>query len=573
MSTVPEVDAKQYHKARVATVQEWRRQNVAYPHKFQTTMNIGQFIEKYDHLTPGQYLEREEVRLAGRISRVASSSSKLRFFDVRSNGFRLQVFANYEYHNHQIGDFMELYDTIKRGDVVGIVGFPGRSKRGELSIFPREMQLLTPCLHMLPDKAGLKDIETRFRQRYLDLITSEESFHVLQARSRIVSFTRKFLLNRGFIEVETPTLNVNCGGASARPFISHHNDLDIDLFLRVAPELPLKMIIVGGFEKVFEIGKCFRNEGIDLTHNPEFTSCEFYWAYADYNDLIDLTEEFLSSLVIEIHGGYTFPYHPDGPDGQEIILDFKPPFERISLIDSRFPFVLIYAHSTLALEHELGTTLTPPYDSEENCQKYREAIKRAGIEMPKPATPAKLLDKLVGYYIEERIGNRPTFIMDHPQCMCPLSKWHRSRSDLCERFELFICGRELINAYTELNDPFKQRECLQEQQKARDLGDDEAQGLDEGYCLALEYGLPPTAGWGVGIDRLAMFLSDRNNIKVSGMCTFSIRFKEVLFFPTMKPLAAPSSAPAEDASAAEADAPLASASGPEPTTGDKRESQ
>lgn len=513
MATYTEVDAKQYHRARVGMVQNWRKKNVAYPHKFQTTITIEDFIRQYDYLNPGEYMEHVEVRLAGRISRIASSSSKLRFYDLRSNGYRLQVFVNYEYHDASSGEFCDTYNIVKRGDVVGIVGFPGRSKRGELSIFPRQLQILTPCLHMLPDKCGLKDPEIRFRQRYLDLIMNEDSFRVMETRSRIVSYIRKFLLNRKFVEVETPTLNVQCGGASARPFISHHNDLDIDLFLRVAPELALKMIIVGGFEKVFEIGKCFRNEGIDMTHNPEFTSCEFYWAYADYNDLIELTEELISSLVLEINGGYSFPYHPDGPEGKEVMLDFKPPYQRISLIDT--------------LEREMGVRLFPPYDSQENCEKYRQAIVKVGIEMPKPPTAAKLLDKLVGHFIEDRVGSRPVFIMDHPQCMCPLSKWHRERRDLCERFELFLCGRELINAYTELNDPFKQRECLIEQQKSKELGDDEAQDVDENYCLALEYGLPPTAGWGLGIDRLTMFLSDRNNIK------------EVLFFPTMKPLSAP----------------------------------
>ncbi|KAK1442294.1 bacterial/eukaryotic lysine-tRNA ligase [Babesia gibsoni] len=542
-----EVDAKQYHKARVATVQDWRKRNVAYPHKFQTTLTINQFIEKYEDLSPGQYLEHEEIRIAGRISRIASSSSKLRFFDMRSNGTKLQVFVNFEYHNHTTGDFNEIYNSIKRGDIIGIVGFPGRSKRGELSVFPRETQILTPCLHMLPDKSGLKDPETRYRQRYLDFITSEDSFNVMETRSRILSYIRRFLLSRNFIEVETPTLNVQCGGASARPFISHHNDMDIDLFLRVAPELALKMIIVGGFEKVFEIGKCFRNEGIDMTHNPEFTSCEFYWAYADYNDLMEFTEEFLSSIVLEIHGGYTFPYHPDGPDGEAIMLDFKPPFERISLVD--------------ALQKAIGIEFHPPYDSPENCEKYRDAIKQAGIEMPKPPTPAKLLDKLVGHYIEDRIGSRPTFVVDHPQCMCPLSKWHRKREDLSERFELFLCGRELVNAYTELNDPFKQRECLQEQQKSRDLGDDEAQDVDENYCLALEYGLPPTAGWGLGVDRLTMFLCDRNNIK------------EVLFFPTMKPLVAPTpGSHAKDGSAGPGNT-AGPASDVPPSTGDEREEQ
>uniref|UniRef100_A0A3B0MRG1 Lysine--tRNA ligase n=1 Tax=Theileria annulata TaxID=5874 RepID=A0A3B0MRG1_THEAN len=462
-------------------------------------MSLKEYVDKYEHLEAGEHLENELVSIAGRVSRIASSSSKLRFLDIKSEGTKLQVFANFANHDPSTGDFNDTYNNIKRGDIIGLTGFPGKSKRGELSVFPKSVKILSPCLHMLPDKFGLKDNDVRFRQRYLDLMMNDDSLKVMKLRSRIIDYLRKFLTSRGFFEVETPMLKTTSTGASAKPFITHHNELDLDLFMRIAPELPLKLIIIGGFEKVFEIGKCFRNEGIDPTHNPEFTSCEFYWAYADYHDLMKLTEELLSSLVFELFGKYEITYHPDGPEAEGVVIDFTPPFQRVSMVEE--------------LENKMKMKLSPPYDSQENVEKYLTAIKEAGLDMPKPPVPAKLIDQLVGHYIEDQIV-KPTFIVDFPQCTSPLSKWHRSKENVCERFELFICGKELINSYTELNDPITQRECFKQQQKAKDLGDDEAQPPDEAFCTALEYGLPPTAGWGIGIDRLAMFLSDKNNIKV-----------------------------------------------------------
>lgn len=284
----------------------------------------------------------------------------------------------------------------------------------------------------------------------------------------------------------------------------------MDLYMRVAPELYLKMLVAGGLDRVYEIGKQFRNEGIDLTHNPEFTTCEFYMAYADYFDLIEITEKLVSGMVMSIHGSYKIKYHPDGPDGEEVEIDFTPPFKRVPMLKT--------------LEAILKVKF-PPADqlaTKETNQFFDKLCITHQVECPAPRTTARLLDKLVGEFLEEDCIN-PTFICDHPQLMSPLAKYHRSEPGLTERFELFVMKKEVANAYTELNDPFDQRERFAQQAADKAAGDDEAQLVDENFCMALEYGLPPTGGWGLGIDRLAMFLTDNNNIK------------EVLLFPAMKP--------------------------------------
>lgn len=439
--------------------------------------------------------EGKEVSVAGRLisKRVMGKAS---FCDVLDRDGKIQSYVS----KNEIGE--DIYADFKKfdiGDIVGIKGTVFKTQKEEISIKAHEVTLLSKSLQTLPEKFhGLKDQDLRYRQRYVDLIVNPDVRETFFKRSAIIKSVRKFLDGRNYLEVETPTLQTIAGGAAARPFITHHNALDIDMYMRIALELPLKRLIVGGLERVYEIGRVFRNEGISVRHNPEFTLIELYEAFTDYKGMMDLIEEMVRTVSKEVTGDTTVTYQ-----GTEI--DFGKPFERITMLDA----VKKYA----GVDFSQINTL----------EEARKIAKEHNIEFEQRHQKGDILNLFFEEYVEDKLI-QPTFLMDHPVEISPLTKRKPDNPDYTERFELFVVGRELANAYSELNDPLDQRKRFEHQEMLRAQGDDEANMIDEDFLLALEYGMPPTGGLGMGIDRLVMLLTDAPSIR------------DVLFFPTMKPL-------------------------------------
>jgi len=456
-----------------------------YPHKFHATTDIKQLLEKFSKLKMEEKND-EYVSICGMVTKVREMSKKLKFMDLDGGGHKVQLkLSSMSYQNSQ--DFISDSNNICRGDRIGVTGFPMRTKSGELSVLVEKLTLLAPCLRQLPG-TGFEASQKRFQKRYLDFMVNKSSRDVIVTRSKVIKYLRNFLEDRNFLEVETPILGASVGGAAARPFITWHNDMEQELVMRVAPELYLKQMVVGGFDRVFEIGKLFRNEGIDHSHNPEFTSCEFYQAYADYYDLMDTTEELFGGMVKELE---LEPRH-----GAEV-LEFQKPFSRLEFIPS--------------LESACGTSFPPPSElsSVESFMFLQDLCNKHGVELGNVVTIPRMLDKLMGKLVEPEL-RQPTFLLHHPKVMSPLAKQHREVEGLAERFELFVGGKEVANAYTELNNPDEQRSTLLSQ---ANMEDPEGMVPDEAFCTSLEYGLPPTAGWGCGLDRLVMILCNQDHIR------------------------------------------------------------
>ena len=443
-------------------------------------------------------LEGKEVTVAGRIMS-KRGQGKVVFSDIYDRDGKIQLFIKID----EVGEeALKQYKTNDLGDWVAATGEVFKTKTGEVSVKVKTVELISKSLKPLPEKwHGLKDPDLRYRQREVDIITNPEVKDTFIKRSQIISGIRAFLDSRGFLEVETPMLATIAGGASARPFITHHNTLDLDMFLRIAPELYLKRCIVAGFEKVYELGRTFRNEGMSVRHNPEFTMIELYQAFADYNDMMELTENMVAEVCKKVNGTTKVTYQ-----GTEI--DFMPPWRRITMVD--------------AVKEYAGVDFNE-FKSDADAQAV---AKEKHLEFPKPlntVTKGEVLNALYEEFCEQHMI-QPTFIIDYPVEISPLTKKKRGNEMFTERFEGFVFGRELCNAYSELNDPIVQRERFAQQEKERELGDDEAYMIDEEFMSALETGMPPTGGLGIGIDRLIMFLTDSASIR------------DVILFPTMKPL-------------------------------------
>jgi lysyl-tRNA synthetase class 2 len=465
-----------------------------FPSSFDRQHTVLEIKTRYADITHDK--SAEPVSTAGRIY-IVRNHGKTLFADLGDETGKIQLYIR----KNDIGDEQfELFNQfIERGDIIGVTGHIFRTKLGEITIWVDTFTLLCKAVCSLPEKFhGLTDIEKRYRQRYVDLIVNEESRQTFRIRSRIVSLIRRYLDDHGFLEFETPILQPVYGGANARPFTSYHNFLDQKLFLRIAPELYLKRLIVGGFEKVFEIARNFRNEAVDTDHNPEFSMVEIYWAYRDFEDMMDLTEAIVSSIVLEVHGKFEIPF-------EDTILNFQRPWMKLSMTDAvkEYAGIDIFAHTV---------------------EQLRDLARQNKLEdWEKSQTHREFLVQFFEGLVEEKLI-QPTFVHDYPVENSPLAKRHRTKEGFTERFELFIHGMEVGNGFSELNDPVDQKARFEDQDEKRRLGDVEAQMIDYDFINALGYGMPPTGGVGIGIDRLVMLLT--NNVSI----------KEVILFPSMKKL-------------------------------------
>ncbi len=469
-----------------------------YPHHYETSHTVAELVEQFSKIS-AQELEQEQVSVqtAGRLVNLRGHG-KAGFADLFGSGERIQIYVRQDRLGEENHKLFRLLDI---GDIIGVRGYLFRTKTDELTISAQQLDFLVKGLLPLPEKwHGLSDVEIRYRQRYLDLLANREIRDIFIRRGRIISEIRDFLELRGYLEVETPMMQPLAGGATARPFKTFHEALSIPLFLRVAPELYLKRLIVGGFDRVYEINRNFRNEGISTQHNPEFTMLEFYQAYSDYQDLMNLTEEMLQTVVQTVAGSLEVHFNGNS-------IDFNK-FARYSMIE--------------AIQRFWKEESAP--STEDLCRhdQLGALLEKAGLEFEASLNWGKLLELLFEHVVEEHLI-QPTFIYDLPTELSPLSKTKDEDSRFAERFELFIGGLEIANAYSELNDPKEQRERFKEQVEARDRGDSEAHEMDEDYLKALQYGMPPTAGEGIGIDRLTMVLTDSDSIR------------EVILFPQLRP--------------------------------------
>lgn len=469
-----------------------------YTHNVKKDTSTSEFKRCYEYVINSEAKRDENKKntVVGRI-KFLRQMGKAAFAKVEDEQGALQIY----FSRDGIGEdwFKEVKKLVEVGDIVSVTGFPFVTKTGELSLHASALEIVTKSITPLPEKFhGLQDIELRYRKRYLDMIMNPNVKETFKIRSKIVSTIRHFFEERSFLEVETPMMHPIAGGANAKPFVTHHNALGIDRYLRIAPELYLKRLVVGGFEAVFEINRNFRNEGMDLTHNPEFTMIEFYWAYHTYHDLMDLTEEMFAVLLKQLKLPEKIPYG-------DIEIDFSKKFRKISYKDSLI---------------EIGNI---PANILEDKEKIIAYLKVNGEAVSNSLNIGQLYEKLFDLQVEEKLID-PTFIIDYPIQISPLARRSEDNENIAERFELFIAGREIANGFNELNDPIDQYNRFAGQIDAKDAGDDEAHAMDEDYVMALGYGLPPTAGQGLGIDRLTMLLTNEQSIR------------DVILFPAMKPI-------------------------------------